>query len=129
MFVYALIAAELGLLYAVFWYLYLRDAGKSKKFAANTWGRYQNSPLQSRDDSFYDVDASSPVANLDCQYCGCSETEHAVKGFMLPRPGEMVFDRSKNRFISARKYHRTKQTVASLFQKIDEQLSRLNVRP
>lgn len=125
MFVYALIAAELGLLYVVFWYLYLRDAKKAKRFAATNWGRYQNSPLSVEEI----LPADSRAASADCQYCGCSETEHAVKGYMVPHPTELVFDRNKNRFISARKYYQTKLSFASLLQKIDEKLSHLNVRP
>lgn len=124
MFVYALIAAELCLLYAVFWYLYLRDAGKAKRITSANWGRYQNSPLSVEEDLL--LDARTPD---DCQYCGCSETEHAVKGYMVPHPTELVFDRNKNRFISARKYYQTKHTFASFLQKIDEKLSHLNVRP
>jgi hypothetical protein len=123
MFVFALISAELVLLYAVFWYLFLRDPNSDRKIVGSNWGRYENTPLP-------DYEPDYPVANnADCEHCGCSGNEHAVKGYMVPRPAEVFFDRKRNRFVTVRRFGQGKNRLASLIQHIDEQLSRLNVHP
>jgi hypothetical protein len=121
MFVFALISAELILLYAAFWYLFLRDPNGDRKIVGSNWGRYENTPLPG-----YEPDHL--ISNDDCDHCGCSGTEHAVKGYMVPRPAEVFFDRKKNRFV-ARRFNPGKNRIALLVQRIDEQLSRLNVHP
>ncbi len=126
MFVYALIAAELVMLYVVFWYLFLRDPDAARKIAGGTWGGYE----KKKDSTRYEAAAvQTEEDHCDCQYCGCSDAEHAVKAFMVPVPGELVFDRRKNRYISKRKYYRGRSRIANLLQRIDEELSRFNVRP
>src|SRR5579884_3953454 len=53
MFVYLLIVAELGLLYGVFWYLYVREPRASKRINAQMWGRY-DMPLEYQEAQAYE---------------------------------------------------------------------------
>jgi len=44
MLIYLIIAAELAILYTVFWYVYVRDP-KPYKIVGNLWGRYEEDSL------------------------------------------------------------------------------------
>jgi hypothetical protein len=43
MFVYLLIAAELALIWWVYWYLYVREPGHHRHISGATWGSYVDS--------------------------------------------------------------------------------------
>jgi hypothetical protein len=42
MFVYLLIAAELALIWWVYWYLYVREPGHHSHISGGTWGSYEH---------------------------------------------------------------------------------------
>lgn len=122
MFIYAMIAAELVLLYVVFWYLFLRDPDPRRKIAGNTWGAYKNALPR------YDKEVIVDDPARDDEPCSC-EPEPAVRGFMVPHPRELVFDPRKNKYISVNQYNRSRTRLAIFLQSVDETLSKLNVKP
>jgi hypothetical protein len=68
MFVYLLIAAELGVLYTVYWYLFLYEPQSAHKISAGNrlWGRYERPVdyLDEPDEPFADELASDYILDL-----------------------------------------------------------------
>lgn len=115
MFAYAMIAAELVLVYLTFWYLFLRDPEPRRKIAANTWGCYQK-PIRT------ECNAVTEHKSTQQGHSECTAGHHG-------HPAEMIFDPRNNKYISIKQFNQTQSSVALVLQRIDEFLSRLNVRP
>lgn len=112
MFIYLLIAAELAILYTVFWYLYLREPKQARRIAAHNWGNYGRGPITTGG--------------------GKPHQTHQVRSFMLLGCEEMTLDLESNHYVpvdlSAR-HGWNKLELAKAIQRIDDALSEFNVKP
>ena len=127
MFVYLLITVELGILYTVFWYLYLRDPIPARKIGGSTWGSYNPAATKGG----IDMSAFKFEQNASCASCYMEGAQHthssAVKPFMLPVNDEMTLDPKTNHYVPLPRKRRT--MLAAMIQQFDDCLSEFNVKP
>lgn len=121
MFVYVLITAELAILYAVFWYLYLRDPLQRRNIVGETWGSYGESALTTcgaEENQYQPCYAQTASQQVESQQ---------VLPFMVPVYDELTLDVRTSRYVPL---PRKQANVFSHFvENLDCQLSTLNVRP
>lgn len=96
MFVHLLILSEFLLLFAVFWYLYLREPRPVRKIKSNTWGAY------------------SPSTTL----CRIESADESIHSFVAGQRGEMIFDRRTNRWVPLQSQYADRDGRAELFNNI-----------
>ena len=115
MFVYLLIAAELAILYTVFWYLYLREPNGSGRIKASMWGNYEKS---------WRLENSDPGLSL-MHACACApeQTYHAANSAM---ENELIFDQHTNHYVPVEE---SGSVLVRMANSIDRTLSQLNTRP
>ncbi|MBX9723916.1 MAG: hypothetical protein K2X81_21090 [Candidatus Obscuribacterales bacterium] len=127
MFVYLLITLELGILYTVFWYLYLRDPIQSRRIGGNTWGSYNAAATKGNTE----MPAFQYEQNAACASCYMEGGQHthasAVKAFMVPVCDEMTLDPKTSHYVPLPRKRRT--MLAAMIQQFDDCLSEFNVKP
>jgi hypothetical protein len=111
MFVYLLIAAELAVLYTVFWYLYLREPTDNRRISARMWGSYDNDDLEQADPTLPEVVRFGIKDLYDMPKVQCPE---------------YVLDHKTNRYVQAEE---SQGVIKRMAAQVDRRLSRLNVKP
>jgi hypothetical protein len=121
MFIFLLIAAELAVLYTVFWYLYVRDPHHKKNIRGNLWGTY-DAPENSDINPF-----AYPRDDYGLAYLkACEQELDCITP--LYSTDEMILDRETNRYVTVHRFE-TRSSVMQFLSKLDRALSHLNVRP
>lgn len=115
MFVYLLIAAELGILYTVFWYLYVREPSSNHKISAQLWGSYEDSAGVE-----WKAPDGVPCWLPDCQTC--SEQRNLLEAVRQ----EYVLDKTTNHYVQVPEGLSLLDRLAT---SVDRALTRLNVAP
>jgi hypothetical protein len=113
MFVFALITAELFLLYVAFWYLYLREPGTSGRIKGSLWGTYDES---------VDAYGDNSVSAMHQCHCGPNQHSHSAPAYAQ----EFVLDALTNRYVPVRD---SGSMLVQLADSIDKTFGQLNVRP
>jgi hypothetical protein len=113
MFVYLLIAAELAVLYTVFWYLYVREPQEKRRISANLWGTYEESLVDGR------VDPTLPFL---CHH----EEEHQIyQGAYPAQVRQYILDLSTNHYVPVVENATMLNRVAD---SLDRTFSQLNIK-
>lgn len=117
MFVYLLIAAELTVLYTVFWYLFLRDSKAGHRIKGSTWGSYEGAFLDEC------ADPTLPLAHA----CACTpEMPYHVHDSAKEQRQEFVLDKVTNHYVPI---NESGSVLVRMANSIDRTFSQLNVRP
>lgn len=137
MFVYLLIAAELALLYTVYWYLHVREPKHARRIGGNTWGNYGNLRVTA-----YGAGCKAcctiklPISADSLSYSVSERDEYdrrqELKPFMVPDWNEMSLDLKTNRYVPIESHTmscRVGSRFVRLVQIADDFLSEINVRP
>jgi hypothetical protein len=113
MFVFLLIAAELALLYWVYWYLYAREPKHRAHINGAMWGSYN--------------DRGDPQVDPFISYLeNHRNDEQALKAYVLA--SEFVWDDQSKRYVPIEQIE-AQSLLRRMAAKLDRQLSVLNVRP
>ena len=123
MFFYVLIAAELTMLYGVFWYLFLREPTHLRSIGAETWGMYP----QYREALKNGFKGSQLKGTCEQYFVEVAQEDSSNRPVMLPVYDEMTLDLRTNHYVPV---PQKQQTIFGRFiDDLDGQLSNLNVRP
>jgi hypothetical protein len=114
MFVYLLIAAELALLWVVFWYIYVREPRHRSHISPHMWGGYHGP-------------ADEPYVDPYLSYLESQRDLDATTRTYAQAP-EFIWDSRVNRYVPVSQYE-AQNFLARMAAKLDRQLSELNVRP
>lgn len=115
MFVYLLIAAELAVLYTVFWYLYVREPKVERRISGHLWGTYQDSPAALQ------ADPTLPFLR--------HQDGESIYGYGEPSSegtAEYVLDIKTNHYVRVQAGHGLLDRMA---QSLDGTFSQFNVKP
>ena len=113
MFVFLLIAAELALLYWVYWYLYAREPKHRAHINGAMWGSY--------------TDRGEPAVDPFISYLENHRgDEEALKTYVLA--SEFVWDERSKRYVPTEQFE-AMSLLGRMAAKLDRKLSVLNVRP
>jgi hypothetical protein len=118
MFVYLLIAAELGILYGVFWYLYIRQPRANKRISAQLWGSYD-------DPSGYLQEHKQAYESLACGQAECT-TCRQTEALLTSVRNEYILDTTTNHYVQVPEGMSLLDRLATT---VDRALSHLNVAP
>ncbi len=131
MFIYLLIAAELAVLYTVFWYLYIREPQCHHRIEGNLWGRYESALPQSSADPMlpfatgHDGNGLSYVPGF-----ARGEADWKKQFAAAYRPSEeFVLDQITNHYVVQRNALQGRSLILRMAVMLDNTLSQLNVRP
>ena len=123
MFVYLLIAAELAVLYTVFWYLYVREPKHKRHISANMWGTYDEPMTRDGADPTLPFVQGSYEHQLYEAYCRGELSAEASNS-----EEEFIWDVATHHYVPVSKL-RTPALFGQMAAKLDQTFSQLNVRP
>jgi hypothetical protein len=117
MFVYLLIAAEIAILYTVFWYVYVREPKEGRRIQANLWGTYQDAHNDT-------ADPTLPFLLAQDRHSVYEEAYVPVQGHEIY--GDYILDPRTNRYVRPQEVKGVLNRMAS---SIDRTFSQINVKP
>lgn len=113
MFVFLLIAAELALIYWVYWFLYAREPKHRAHINPGMWGSYN--------------DRGEPYVDPFVTYLeNHRDDEQNLRAYV--RASEFVWDSESQRYVPVQQLE-AQSLLGRMAAKLDRQLSVLNVRP
>lgn len=131
MFMYLLIAAELAVLYTVFWYLYLREPKCNHRIKGNLWGRYESAISSGCADPMLPF-ATGHDSNGSGHIPGFARAEGDWKkqfAAAYQSSDELVLDQITNHYVIRRNALQSRSLILRMAVMLDNTLSLLNVRP
>jgi hypothetical protein len=123
MFVYFLIAAELAVLYGVYWYLYIREPA-NPRIDGRMWGEYARELQEGADSLAQEHGITDSWRYAAYQAARGEHRESSQFGL----PGVLVLDTVSNHYVPAGEFE-ARTFLERLTAIVDRKLSHLNVRP